>query len=177
MGILEPCFLFSVIFGPTNTIVGAFLWYCCLFVSIILWYCWLFVSIVLLQFDSQSPSLCSNDSFSFLIFFFNYFDFFIHFFYRMHWFSFFVFCWFFFWLCIFFVVLLFVSSSPSALLCHSFFSLIFTFFLFPFFFIFSCLSVSGFILSLSFDFGYYIGPFLCFLLLFLFHAVYYCGKC
>ena len=63
--------------ATNSTIVGVFLWYC-----------WLFVSIVLLQFDSQSPSLCSNDSFSFLIFFFNYFDFFIHFFYSIHWFSF-----------------------------------------------------------------------------------------
>jgi hypothetical protein len=30
--------------------------------------------------------------------------------------------------------------------------------------------------SISFDFGYYISPFLCFLLLSLFHSVYFCGK-
>jgi hypothetical protein len=35
----------------------------------------LLVSIVFLQFDSQSPSLSSNDSFSILINFFNYFNF------------------------------------------------------------------------------------------------------
>jgi hypothetical protein len=34
------------------------------------WYSWLFVSIVFLQFDSQSPSLSSNVSFSFLFIFF-----------------------------------------------------------------------------------------------------------
>jgi hypothetical protein len=48
-------------------LLGVFFWYCWLFDSIILWYCWLFVSIVLLQFDSQSPSQCSTDSFSYLI--------------------------------------------------------------------------------------------------------------
>ena len=36
---------------------------------------WLFVSIVFWQFDSQSPSLSSNDSFSILINFFDYFNF------------------------------------------------------------------------------------------------------
>ena len=93
------------IFGPT--IVGAFLWYC-----------WLFVSIVLLQFDSQSPSLCSNDSFSYLIFFLNSFDLFpfISFIGCTKWLSLFVWVFFafFFLLCVFFVVLFFsliISSS------------------------------------------------------------------
>ena len=72
---------------------------------------WLFVNIVFLQFDSQSPSLSSNDSFSILINFFNYFKFsfisfigctgFLHLFVCL-----------FVLLCIFFVVLLFVSSCP-----------------------------------------------------------------
>ena len=143
-----------------STLVLSFLchiwtYYCKAF----LWYCWLFVSIVLLQFDSQSPSLCSNDSFSFLIFFLNYFDFFIHCFYRMHWFSLFVcFLFFvlflgFFLLCIFFVVLFFVSSFPPALLCHSFFyfQVHFVSFLLHLL-IFVCICFH--FVSISFDFGY-----------------------
>ena len=112
----------------------------------------LFVSIVFLQFDSQSPSLSSNDSFSILINFFNYFNFsFISFIGCTGFLRLFVFVVFFCSVSFFFVhvVLLFVSSFPSALLCHSFFCcLIFTFFLFSFFYICSYLSVSVFILSL-----------------------------
>ena len=111
---------------------------------------WLFVSIVFLQFDSQFPSLSSNDSFSILINFFNYFNFsFISFIGCTGFLRLFV-CLFllFVLLCIFFVVLLFVSSFLSALLYHSFFSLIFTFFLYSFFYICSYKSVSVFILSL-----------------------------
>jgi hypothetical protein len=132
-------FLFSVIFGPT--IVGAFLWYC-----------WLFVSIVLLQFDSQSPSLCSNDSFSYLIFFLNSFDFFpfISFIGCTKWLSLFVWGFFACFCCSVSSLLFsfFLSLFHPALLCHSFYSLIFTFFLFHSFFIYSYLSVSVFILSL-----------------------------
>jgi hypothetical protein len=77
--------------------------------------------------------------------------------------------------------LLFSFLSPHVLhhcyVIPFFSSLIFTFILFPFFFICSYLSVSGFhFVSLSFDFGYNFGPFLCFLLLSLFQSVYCCGK-
>ena len=144
---------------------------------------WLFVNIVFLQFDSQCPSLSSNDSFSILINFFNYFNFsFISFigctgFLRLFVCLFVCLLLFFVLLCIFFVVLLFVSSFPSALLYHSFF-----FFDFHILFVFFLLHLLIFVcfcfhfVSISFDFDYYIGPFLCFLLLSLFHSVYCCGK-
>ena len=143
-----------------------------------LWYCWLFVSIVLLQFDSQSPSLCSNYSFSFLIFFLNYICTLIFTF------IYFIGCTGFLWvfflpfvlLCIFFFVLFFVLLISSSIAMSFFFFFDFhipfvSFLLHVIIFVYLVL-----ILSISFDFGYYIGPFLCFLLLSLFHSDYCCGK-
>ena len=124
------------------------------------WYSWLFVSIVLLQFDSQSPSLSSNDSFSFLFnFFFNYLNFsFISFigctgFLRL----FVCFC------CLF----CFVSSLLFSFLCphvlhhcyviHFFlwFSGSFCFFLL---YLLIAVCICFHFVSISFEFGYYIGP-------------------
>ena len=131
---------------------------CCSFISLsyldlllqaFLWYCQLFISIGPLQFDSQSSSLCSNDSFSYLIFLLNCFDFFplISFIGCTKWLIFLCFFLLFVLLCIFIVIFFFVSLFPPALLCHSFYSLIFTFLQFHSFFICSYLSVSVFILS------------------------------
>jgi len=120
----------------------------------------------------------SNDSFSFLIFFLNYFNFLIHFFNRI--------CGF---LCLFVLFFCFLFCSESSLLfcvlslhllwhCYV---ILFSFFDFHVIFVSRLLHLLIFVcvwfhfVSISFDFGYYICPFSCFLLLSLFHAVYCCG--
>jgi hypothetical protein len=89
--------------------------------------------------------------------------------YRMHWFSMFVcFCFALYLLC----CSLFFSSFPSALLYHSFFFFDFHVLFVSFhlhLLIFVCICFH--FVSISFDFGYYVGLFLCFLLLSLFSLI------